>query len=63
MAKNKPLSPGDSFFLLIESANTPSQIGVLARMKLPKGKTKALSLEWSKAFESINLPSRHSTLN
>jgi WS/DGAT/MGAT family acyltransferase len=37
MAKNKTLSPGDSFFLLIESENTPSQIGVLARMKLPEG--------------------------
>jgi len=36
MAKNKALSPADSFFLLIESDNTPSQIGVLARMKLPK---------------------------
>ena len=40
MAKSKTLSPADSFFLLIESDNTPSQIGVLARMKLPKGKDK-----------------------
>jgi len=40
MSENKPLSPGDSFFLLIESENTPSQIGVLARMKLPEGADK-----------------------
>lgn len=50
MAKNKPLSPGDAFFLLIESSNTPSQIGVLARMKLPKGKDKRFILEMVENF-------------
>jgi len=50
MAKLKPLSPGDAFFLLIESANTPSQIGVLARMKLPKGKDKRFILEMVESF-------------
>ncbi|MFT4571668.1 MAG: diacylglycerol O-acyltransferase [Hyphomicrobiaceae bacterium] len=35
------LSLGDSFFLLTESANTPNQVGVLVRLKLPAkaGKT------------------------
>lgn len=50
MPKNKPLSPGDSFFLLIESDNTPSQIGVLARMKLPKGADKRFILEMVESF-------------
>ncbi len=50
MAKNKALSPADAFFLLIESANTPSQIGVLARMKLPKGKDKRFILEMVEGF-------------
>ncbi len=50
MPKNKPLSPGDSFFLLIESENTPSQIGVLARMKLPKGKDKRFIRELVEGF-------------
>lgn len=50
MPKNKALSPSDSFFLLIESENTPSQIGVLARMKLPKGKDKRFILEMVEGF-------------
>lgn len=50
MPKNKPLSPADSFFLLIESDNTPSQIGVLARMKLPKGKDKRFILDLVEGF-------------
>jgi diacylglycerol O-acyltransferase / wax synthase len=50
MAQNKPLSPGDSFFLLIESQNTPSQIGVLARMKLPEGEDKSFILRMVEGF-------------
>jgi WS/DGAT/MGAT family acyltransferase len=50
MAKNKALSPADSFFLLIESENTPSQIGVLARMKLPKGADKSFILDMVEGF-------------
>ena len=37
MSTLKALTPGDAFFLLIESDKTPSQIGMLARMKLPEG--------------------------
>jgi WS/DGAT/MGAT family acyltransferase len=50
MAKNKALSPADSFFLLIESDNTPSQIGVLARMKLPEGANKSFILDMVEGF-------------
>lgn len=50
MAKNKALSPADSFFLLIESDNTPSQIGVLARMKLPKGTDKSFIRDMVEGF-------------
>ena len=50
MAKNKALSPADSFFLLIESDNTPSQIGVLARMKLPKGADKSFIKDMVEGF-------------
>lgn len=50
MAQSKSLSPGDSFFLLIESENTPSQIGVLARMKLPKGEDKSFILRMVEGF-------------
>ena len=50
MAQSKSLSPGDSFFLLIESENTPSQIGVLARMKLPKGEDKSFILRMVEVF-------------
>ena len=50
MAKNKALSPADSFFLLIESDNTPSQIGVLARMKLPEGAGKRFISDMVEGF-------------
>tara|TARA_R110001592_G_scaffold25598_2_gene97113 strand:- start:8309 stop:9787 length:1479 start_codon:yes stop_codon:yes gene_type:complete len=50
MAKNKVLSPADSFFLLIESDNTPSQIGVLARMKLPEGADKSFIKDMVEGF-------------
>lgn len=50
MADKKPLALGDSFFLLIESDKTPSQIGVLARMKLPKGKDKTFIVEMIEEF-------------
>lgn len=50
MTKNKALSPGDAFFLLIESDNTPSQIGVLARMKLPEGADKSFILDMVEGF-------------
>ena len=50
MAKKKALSPADTFFLLIESDNTPSQIGVLARMKLPKGADKNFILNMVEGF-------------
>jgi WS/DGAT/MGAT family acyltransferase len=50
MAKHKPLTPGDAFFLLVESSNTPSQIGVLARMKLPKGADKRFILDMVEGF-------------
>lgn len=52
MAKNKPLTPADAFFLLVESANTPSQIGVLARMKLPKGADKRFILDLVEGFRT-----------
>jgi len=35
------LSLGDAFFLLTESANTPNQVGVLVRLKLPEGAGKS----------------------
>jgi diacylglycerol O-acyltransferase len=50
MTKNKILSPADAFFLLIESDNTPSQIGVLARMKLPEGSDKRFILNLVEGF-------------
>ncbi len=50
MIKNKALSPADSFFLLIESQNTPSQIGVLARMKLPEGADKSFIRDMVEGF-------------
>lgn len=53
MAKNKALTPGDAFFLLIESENTPSQIGVLARMKLPKGADKRFILDMVEGFRKF----------
>ncbi len=50
MTTMKTLTPGDAFFLLIESDKTPSQIGVLARMKLPKGKDKRFILDLVEGF-------------
>ena len=50
MAKNKALTPGDAFFLMIESDKTPSQIGSLARMKLPKGADKNFILNMVEGF-------------
>ncbi len=35
------LSLGDAFFLLTESDNTPNQVGVLVRLKLPEGADKS----------------------
>ncbi len=50
MAKNRVLAPSDAFFLLIESDKTPSQIGVLARMKLPQGAGKDFILDMVEGF-------------
>ena len=50
MSDRKALAPGDAFFLLIESDNTPSSVGILARMKLPKGKDKTFILEMIEGF-------------
>ena len=50
MTKNKTLPPADAFFLLIESDETPSQIGVLARMKLPKDADKRFILNLVEGF-------------
>jgi len=50
MIKNKTLAPADAFFLLIESDKTPSQIGVLARMKLPEGSDKSFILNLVEGF-------------
>jgi WS/DGAT/MGAT family acyltransferase len=50
MTKNKTLPPADAFFLLIESDETPSQIGVLARMKLPKDADKCFILNLVEGF-------------
>lgn len=50
MSNNKILPPADAFFLLIESDETPSQIGVLARMKLPKGSDKRFILNLVEGF-------------
>lgn len=50
MSKYMALAPGDAFFLLIESDKTPSQVGILARMKLPEGKDKTFILEMIEGF-------------
>jgi len=50
MTKNKMLAPADAFFLLIESDKTPSQIGVLARMKLPEGADNSFILNLVEGF-------------
>lgn len=53
MSSKKALTPGDAFFLLIESDKTPSQIGVLVRMKLPKGKDKTFIVEMIEGFRKF----------
>jgi WS/DGAT/MGAT family acyltransferase len=53
MTNNKALSPADAFFLLIESDKTPSQIGVLARMKLPKGADKRFIANMVEGFRKF----------
>jgi diacylglycerol O-acyltransferase len=50
MPKNNVLAPADAFFLLIESDKTPSQIGMLARMKLPEGADKSFILKLVEGF-------------
>ena len=47
---NKVLTPGDAFFLMIESDKTPSQIGSLARMKLPPNADKNFILDMVEGF-------------
>ena len=47
---SKKLPPADAFFLLTESDNTPNQIGVLCRFKLPKGKTNKFILDLVNEF-------------
>lgn len=46
----KAMPPGDSFWLMIESENTPSQVGVLVRAKLPKGASKSYVGDMVKQF-------------
>lgn len=53
MSNKKALTPGDAFFLLIESDKTPSQIGVLVRMKLPEGKDKTFIVEMIEGFRKF----------
>jgi diacylglycerol O-acyltransferase / wax synthase len=50
MSNNKVLTPGDAFFLMIESDKTPSQIGSLARMKLPPNADKNFILDMVEGF-------------
>jgi WS/DGAT/MGAT family acyltransferase len=44
------LSLGDAFFLLTESANTPNQVGVLVRLKLPAGSGKSFVADLVQSF-------------
>lgn len=46
----KPMPPGDSFFLITESHNTPNQVGVLVRLKLPKDAPKSYVADIVKKF-------------
>ncbi len=46
----RPMPIGDSFFLSIESEQTPSQIGCLGRLKLPPGEGKSFILEMVEGF-------------
>jgi WS/DGAT/MGAT family acyltransferase len=53
MPKTTPLNPGDSFFLVTESDNTPNQVGVLVRIKLPKGAPKSYVADMVKHFQQF----------
>lgn len=46
----KPLAPGDAFFLMVESDETPNHVGILSRFALPKGKDKTFILDMVRAF-------------
>jgi WS/DGAT/MGAT family acyltransferase len=53
MPKTTPLNPGDSFFLVTESENTPNQVGVLVRIKLPKGAPKSYVSDMVEHFQQF----------
>lgn len=53
MPKTQPLNPGDSFFLVTESENTPNQVGVLVRLKLPKGAPKSYVADMVQHFKQF----------
>lgn len=53
MPKTTPLNPGDSFFLVTESDNTPNQVGVLVRIKLPKGAPKSYVADMVEQFKQF----------
>lgn len=53
MPKNQPLGPGDSFFLVTESENTPNQVGSLVRLKLPKGAPKSYVADMVNHFKQF----------
>lgn len=61
MAKTQTLGPGDSFFLVTESDNTPNQVGVLVRLKLPKGAPKSYVADMVKHFKTF--PVKESPFN
>jgi WS/DGAT/MGAT family acyltransferase len=61
MAKTQALGPGDSFFLVTESDNTPNQVGVLVRLKLPKGAPKSYVADMVKHFKQF--PVKESPFN
>lgn len=46
----KPLAPGDAFFLMVESDETPNHVGILSRFSLPKGKDKTFILDMVRGF-------------
>jgi len=52
MSNTQALPPADAFFLLIESEKTPSQIGVLMRMKLPAKADKGFILNLVEGFRT-----------
>jgi diacylglycerol O-acyltransferase len=55
------LSLGDAFFLLTESANTPNQVGVLVRLKLPDGAGKSFVADLVQSFRQY--PVREAPFN